>query len=156
MAHRDKIEWMIETSGWAFQPVPARPDPEHPLGSYGYTIGLPVAFGFPEIVVFGLTAATARGLVGLVVDLLGDEVDIPIGTEFTGLLDGEQRSVLLPVDLTEHAELFDSLLDWHGGPVELVQLLWPDRNGFLPTEAGFAAHLRMAQPVIGRRTDPAG
>jgi hypothetical protein len=31
----------------------------------------------------------------------------------------------------------------------MVQLLWPDRNGFLPTEAGFDQRVRGAQPVIG-------
>jgi len=30
-----------------------------------------------------------------------------------------------------------------------VQLLWPDRNGFLPGEAGFDQRLRFAQPVLG-------
>jgi hypothetical protein len=29
-----------------------------------------------------------------------------------------------------------------------VQLLWPDRNGFLPYEAGFDARVSYAQPVI--------
>ena len=32
----------------------------------------------------------------------------------------------------------------------LVQLLWPDRNGFLPYEIGFDQRMRFAQPVIGR------
>jgi hypothetical protein len=30
----------------------------------------------------------------------------------------------------------------------MVQLLWPDRNGFLPTEAGFDRRMVTAQPVI--------
>jgi hypothetical protein len=33
--------------------------------------------------------------------------------------------------------------------VELVQLLWPDRNGFLPTESGFDRRVAPAQPVLG-------
>ena len=31
----------------------------------------------------------------------------------------------------------------------MVQLLYPDRNGFLPYEAGFDQRMRYAQPVIG-------
>jgi hypothetical protein len=31
----------------------------------------------------------------------------------------------------------------------MVQLLWPDRNGFLPTEAGFDQRKVHAQPVVG-------
>jgi hypothetical protein len=34
-----------------------------------------------------------------------------------------------------------------------VQLLWPDRNGFLPTEAGFDRRMVLAQPVIGTLTE---
>jgi hypothetical protein len=28
------------------------------------------------------------------------------------------------------------------------QLLWPDRNGFLPDEVGFDQRLRFAQPIL--------
>ena len=60
MAHRDKIEWMIESAGWAFEPVGARVDTDPPQPPYGYTIGLEQAYGFPEVVVFGMTPANAR------------------------------------------------------------------------------------------------
>jgi hypothetical protein len=36
-----------------------------------------------------------------------------------------------------------------GATFPIVQLLWPDRNGFLPTEVGFDRRLALAQPVIG-------
>jgi hypothetical protein len=32
----------------------------------------------------------------------------------------------------------------------MAQLLWPDRNGFLPTEAGFDQRVRQAQPVLSQ------
>ena len=32
----------------------------------------------------------------------------------------------------------------------MVQLVYPDRNGFLPYEDGFERRLRYAQPVIGQ------
>jgi hypothetical protein len=31
----------------------------------------------------------------------------------------------------------------------MAQLLYPDRNGFMPYELGFEQRLRLAQPVIG-------
>jgi hypothetical protein len=31
----------------------------------------------------------------------------------------------------------------------VVQLLYPDRNGFMPYETGFDQRMRLAQPVIG-------
>jgi hypothetical protein len=36
-----------------------------------------------------------------------------------------------------------------GAPFRAVQLLWPDRNGFLPTEIGFDRRMVLAQPVVG-------
>ena len=32
----------------------------------------------------------------------------------------------------------------------MVQLFYPDRNGFMPYETGFEQRLRLAQPVVGR------
>ena len=102
MAFREKIEWMIETEGWAVVPgaAPAstsnRPSPATPTPS-----GSRRSFGFPEVVVFGLKPADARGLLGLVVALLRDGIDIPVGALFSGLLDNELRSALLPVALEE-------------------------------------------------------
>ena len=46
--HAEKIEWMIETNGWALEPVPARTDIEPPVPGYAYTIGFPAAFDFPK------------------------------------------------------------------------------------------------------------
>ena len=150
MEHRDKVAWMVEQHGWAFEPVPAHPELDPPIPGYGYTIGLSAAFAFPEIVVFGLTPVAARGLLGLVVDLLRGGTEIPVGAVFTGLLDNGLRSALLPVDAEEGAGLFPGAEDWYGGePYEVVQLAWPDRQGWLPWEAGFDHRLLLAQPVVG-------
>ena len=47
-------------------------------------------------------------------------------------------------------ELFATAVAWYrGASFDVVQLLWPDRNGFLPSEPGFDRRLLLAQPVIG-------
>ena len=150
MDHRDKIAWMVEQHGWAFEPVPAHPELDPPIPGYGYTIGFEAAFAFPEVVVFGLTPVATRGLLGLVVDLLRGGTEIPVGALFTGLLDNQLRSALVPVDLEECGELFDAATDWYrGDEYRVVQLAWPDRGGFLPWEVGFDRRLLLAQPVLG-------
>ena len=58
--HAEKIEWMIETNGWALEPVPPRADTDPPVPAYAYTIGVPSLVGFPEIAVFGLTPVAAH------------------------------------------------------------------------------------------------
>src|SRR6478672_3536784 len=130
MEHRDKVAWMVEQHGWAFEPVPAHPELDPPIPGYGYSIGFEAAFAFPELVVFGLTPVATRGLLGLVVDLLRGGTEIPIGALFTGL--------------------FAVADDWYEGEdYRLAQLAWPDRNGWLPWESGFDHRLLLAQPVVG-------
>ena len=148
--HAEKIEWMIETAGWALEPVQPNPDTVPPTPAYCYTIGLPALTGFAELALFGLTPVAANGLLSLVVDLLRDGTEIPLGVELVGLLDNDLRCIFAAIDLSEHAQLFATATAWYrGAPFQMVQLLWPDRNGFLPTEAGYAQQMRLAQPVLG-------
>ena len=53
----------------------------------------------------------------------------------------------------EWGPLFATAEAWYRGePFEVVQLIYPDRNGFLPYEPGFDQRMRLAQPVIGTRS----
>lgn len=151
--HAEKIEWMIETKGWALEPVLANAETRPATPGYCYTIGLPALTGFAEVVIFGLTPVAASGLLTLVVDLLQGGTEIPLGVELVGLLDNELRCVFAPIDVSEHGHYFTTAQAWYRGEqFAMVQLLWPDRNGFLPTEVGYAQHLSLAQPVIGHST----
>ncbi len=150
MEHLDKIAWMIETSGWAIEPVPVRPDLDPPQPGYAYTIGFETSFAFPEVVVFGLAPVNAKGLLGLVADFLDVGTQIPVGPLFAGMLDNGLRSALLPVDLELYGDLFETAVRWYGqANFRMVQLAWPDRSGRLPWEAGFDHRLLLAQPVVG-------
>lgn len=149
--HADKIDWMIETSGWALEPVPPVYDSDPPRPGYSYSIGIPRRFGFAEIVVFGLTPVAVKGLVDLVLEQVGAGVDIPRGVPLAGLFDNDLRCVFADVDLTVHGHLFETARRWHRGlDFPMVQLLWPDRSGWLPYESGFDRAVSPAQPVIGR------
>ena len=148
--HAEKIEWMIETHGWAMEPVAARTDTDPPVAGYVYTIGFPEALGFPEVLVFGLTPSAARGLFDMVAEMLRGGTEIPLGEELLGLFDGDLRCVFAPIPPEATGELLRTGVAWRkGAPFEAVQLLWPDRNGFLPTEAGFDRRVVLAQPVVG-------
>ncbi len=154
MEFRDKIEWMIETEGWAVVPVAARFDVEPPFPGYTYTVGLETSFGFPEVLVFGLKPADSRGLLAMVVELLRDGVAIPVGSVFTGLLDNDLRSALLPVAVDEWAPLFLAGADWYrSAPFRVVQLAYPDPAGWMPWELGFDQLRIRSQPVIGSVDD---
>jgi hypothetical protein len=147
--HAEKIEWMIETNGWALEPVSAQPDEDPPVPAYSYSIGLPAAVGFPDVAIFGLTPVAANGLVALVVDACRGGTEIPLQVELIGLLDNELRCMFAPIDLERWGAMFTTSIAWYGGqPKGIVQLLYPDRNGFLPYEVGFEQRMRFAQPVI--------
>ncbi len=148
--HAEKIAWMIDTHGYAVEPVAARVDVDPPQPGYLYSIGFPEAFGFPEVVVVGLTPAEAGGLVDLVAGHLRSGTQIPLDVELTGLFDGELRARFASIAEDEIEAWLPSSVTWRNGRCAAVQLLWPDRDGFLPHEAGFAHRLRFAQPVIGR------
>lgn len=151
MSALEKIEWMIETDGFAVEPVPPNPDWDPPRAGYTYTIGFQANTGFAEVVVFGLTPVAARGLIGLVADMLLAGTEIPVGVEVVGLLDNDLRCEFAPVDVDEWSPLFSTASSWyHGDAFEMVQLIYPDRNGFMPYEPGFDQSKRFAQPVIGR------
>lgn len=149
---RDKIAWMVETNGFAVEPVAARPEADPPQASYAYTIGFETTYGHPEVAIFGLTGQAASGLLRMIGGHLAGGGVLPVGDEFVGLLDNDLRSVLLPIDLDTHPGLFDGADLWYAGtPYRVLQFVWPDRNGWMPWESGFDERLRYAQPVIGER-----
>ncbi len=151
LPHAEKIEWMIETDGYALEVVAPDIESDPPRAGYSYTINFPEHVGFPEVAVFGLTPVAARGLLGLVRDTLAAGTEIPIAVEVVGLLDNELRCCFAPVDVGEWGGLFVTAQAWYRAEhFEIVQLVYPDRNGFLPYEVGFDQHLRFAQPVLGR------
>ena len=149
MSPLEKIDWMVETDGFAVEPVLPDATTDPPQPAYAYTIGFPAHVAFPEVVVFGLTPVAARGLLGLVADARRGGTVIPLDVELVGLLDNELRCRFSPVDLDVWGEWFGTAAAWYrGAPFELVQLIYPDRNGFLPYEAGYEQRMRLAQPVI--------
>ena len=154
MSAVDKIEWMIETHGWALETIAADPSTEPPTAACAYSIGMRAAVDFPDVVIFGLAPAAANGLVTLVADARRGGTVIPLGPELVGLLDNELRCVFAPIEPMLAAERFPTAVSWfQGEPLDMVQLLYPDRNGFLPYEVGFDQRLRLAQPVVGRVVD---
>lgn len=141
---------MIETKGWALEPVAPRTDVDPPVAGYAYTIGFPERFDFPEVVVFGLTPVAVSGLLDLVAQQLDGGVEIPRDVPLQGLFDNDLRCVFATIDVEHWAEFFATGRAWHRGSFRAVQLLWPDRQGWLPHEDGFDPRVALAQPVIGQ------
>jgi hypothetical protein len=151
--HMEKIEWMVETFGWAtesVEPGVAKAASGAPFPTYSYTLNFTEVTTFPNIVVCGLTPVACKGLFDLVVDVVAAGNSIEIGAELLGLFDGEQRARFIAVNMSEWGHLFATASSWYKAkPFSVVQLLWPDRNGFLPGEVGFDQRLAFTQPLLG-------
>jgi hypothetical protein len=148
--HAEKIEWMIETNGWALEPVAAVHDADQRRPAYAYSIGMPDAVGFADVAVFGLAPVAANGLVTLVADACRGGTDIPVGVELVGLLDNDLRCYFAPIDTQAASDFFWTATAWYRGePYEMVQLLFPDRSGNMPYEPDYEQRMRLAQPVLG-------
>ena len=151
MTHREKIDWMLESQGFGIEPVRAVDDPSAPYPTYSYTFGLEALVGYPEICVVGLAPAAANGLLNLAVSMLRSGTVLPIDQPFVGLLDNDLRSMLVTVDLGQHAHRFATPPIIYGEqPWRMVQLIWPHRNGAFPWEEGWPHEMRLLQPLLDR------
>ena len=94
----------------------------------------------------------ARRLFRLVADCLRGGTEDP--DRRRGRRPARQRPPLIfaPIDLTEWGHLVTTATAWHRRqPFDMVQLLWPDRNGFLPYEEGSTPGWLRAAPLSQRR-----
>ena len=149
MEHEEKLAWMLDNHGWGIEPV-APSSQEDLRAAYSYTFGLESLVGHPELVIFGLAPVAARGLLDLIVNHLRLGGTIPVGEIFTGLLDNEQKSVLLDIEVAEFADHFPTLdLIYDDKPWRICQFVWPDRNAAFPWDQDWPEKLRYAQPIIG-------
>ena len=149
ISHREKIEWMLETNGWALEAVRPEVGDQSASPAHAYSIGVTALTGFPEILVIGLAPATANDVISVAVDALRNGTEIPTGCELVGLLDGEQRCAFAPLTEEQATRWCPAVSEYSNAPVQVVQMLYPDRQGFLPYEAGYEQRMRYAQPVIG-------
>ena len=111
--HAEKIDWMIDTEGFAVEPVPMDLDSDPPRAGYTYTIGLTAHVGFPEVVVFGMKPAQARNLLVLVRNMCQSGTEIPLDVEVVGLLDHDLRCRFAHVDLDDWGPLFTTGAAWY-------------------------------------------
>lgn len=154
MDHHDKLAWVIEEQGWVAVPVEPDAGPP-PRAGYTYSIGFESTFGEPEVVIFGLQAVAARGLLGMIADQHAGGVELPVDAVFVGLLESDLPCALLSVDLGANLDLFPDAdaLDRRPSTASeprfrMLQFVWPDRRGLLPWHEGYDERLRLAQPVL--------
>jgi hypothetical protein len=114
-------------------------------GDASSTVGL-TARGLPELVAIGLPSEVAGALLREVAERLLAGDDLADGAALEGLLDGPA-----PVLLTVERELASPAAEVYGADVRLRQLVWPDADGRMPWDDGFA-HPDL-QPLLAEPPD---
>jgi hypothetical protein len=99
---------------------------------FAYTVGLWHTFRRPELVMFGLTGNNMQLWLNACVERAGDAGWPAEGEEFHGVIEGFSTQ-LRAVDSSWHDALFGSANRFYSGhTVPVLQVVWPDRNGYWP------------------------
>lgn len=166
----DNLLDQIEVKGWAW--VAIGPDDgavsNEQFPSYCYTVGL-VDKGVPDLIIIGLDPRTAFTVGDQLIRQALAEVDaeharpatpgftaFKLNTDLLEVFRGT-RAMLVDVPTEQAAKRTLFALDYANvadKPLQVIQLLWPDRQGRFPFEPGVAPSFAEAQPVLKYSSPP--
>lgn len=137
----------VREHGWFHTTVSA--NAEGP--GFSFTTGFWVNAGHPELILFGMKGEIAHDVLW---DLFRDAkrekplvVGKPMGDVF-----GNQPACLFPVAKRFYAEYLGWSRWFYGGDdFPCLQIVWPDREGMFPWEAGFDPAFAGSQPDLTER-----
>ncbi|MEV0272295.1 DUF4262 domain-containing protein [Hamadaea sp. NPDC050747] len=134
----------ITEFGWSARGVHG--DQQTP--GWAYSIGLWHSLGSPEVSVFGLSSQTAMRIVNIVGDQIRDGHPLRPDQPRTDVVDGFDLGVR-PAHPSWYRDFFGAALDFYQQPpLPIVQLVWPDRDGRFPWDAGADQELHQQQPKL--------
>lgn len=122
------------------------------LPPYGYTVGLPLGFDHPELVLVGLAVEATSLVLDRVGAMVAEGARMAPGSRF------EIEGVRLKVGACYPARVSQGLIsvsmDYHAevGCASVpnpLQIMWSDDEGRFPDEPGCPARVRRVQPVLG-------
>lgn len=137
----------VEQHGLHIVTVPE--DEEGP--GFAFSVGLWENFEHPEVILFGLPPDVAIDLLNGLADEVDDGKQFVDGTKHDGLLANYPvRFVAVP---REQYRDFLGTARWayESDDFPAVQLVWPDKQGRWPWDAGVREAFRELQPVLGRK-----
>ena len=155
------LEGVIAEHGWAIHVVLSPGDDPVPDPPFAYTVGLSGSrFGHPELLVSGLGRDTAQIVLNDLAERVRAGQRLRAGQRFSDLLEGvdggEVQVELLRVDdaADPRAPLSAAnRLYGYGGPIDALQVVWPDRTHRFPWEPGYDA-MQAMQLLLGRPATP--
>lgn len=114
-----------------------------------YTVGLAEA-DLPEVVCFGLPT-THAGMLNEVADLLR-KGELPLDTPINGI--STNLALVFKAVQPERGIGYVNYANARAGrPVNLIQLVWPDKKGQYPWSKKFNKKMRQSQPCLFEATN---
>ncbi len=147
------VHTKVERHGFAIQYVMG----EGCEPSWAYTIGF-LAFGHPEVIVFGLTSESSAGALHVLFNEIVAGAFRPVGREVDQALGTAALPMrLLPVPdahwdddgdrMCIAVEYYDAL-GWDRNERRALQLVWATPSGDFPWDASCSTELRTMQPIL--------
>lgn len=117
---------------------------------FSFTVGLWHTFEQPEVVVFGLAEEVAHDLLNALADDAAEDKKFLADTRHDGVLVGYPVRFIAVPKAQYDDYLGSAVWAYEGDDFPCVQLVWPDKQGRWPWEAGVREGFAAAQPVLGR------
>ena len=141
----------IEAHGWFCMGVF---DPHGGAPEFAYSIGFTETLKQPEFIIFGLPGETANAILWAVFHSLKSG-RVPVdGERWPDLVEGYD-CVIRRVHPTQVTREYLNSAIWYWGdpavrgePLTAYQIVWPDRDGRFPWDAGCAQWVRDHQPAL--------
>ncbi len=142
--HEQDFVAQIREFGWHSMNV--FQDEEGP--GFSYTTGFWVGLGVPEVILFSLDSQVAHDVLWDVYRDAKNGRQFPVGVRASGIF-ANVDSFLIPVGKQHYAEYLGWSSWFYGGDeFPCVQLVWPDKEGRFPWQAGIEKEFRCLQPDI--------
>lgn len=138
----------IKKNGWAIA-IQESNQPEARPPTAAYTIGLYEQFGHPELLVFGLTVPTMRGVLTRMAEAIKRTGGSFQAGEFYPDVIKKREVLLRAVAAHEiYKEMGIAQVYYGRRHYTALQIVWPDATGRFPWETGFAVEHRRRQPLL--------
>ena len=141
LAYLARVRDIVAEHGWMIQAVMGG-DGEP---GFAYTVGL-AKYNHPEFIVFALHPDTAQSVLNGVGEQVRDHENFVPG-RYTTILGNDMPAHLVRCDPAETAKRLTVARVIHGGPVDALQIVWPDKERRFPWESGY--ELGDVQPILG-------
>ena len=148
LAHVDRN---IKEQGWHMTVI----KPEGDIPAIVYTIGLYYSFQQPELIMVGLpfemmlqvlgemSSAIKRGVRFKDRDTSSDFLMNDIPVEFVEIESEEEKDKYMTIGQAFYTEFLKTATT-----IPVLQVLWPDENGFLPYERDCSYSVKYRQPIL--------